>query len=588
MDAEGRPEDRRLEERLAALEAAVAGLDRRLAALEASAPPAASVPPPATTQPLPPVAAEPLPPPVAAEPLPPPIVAPALSAQPATGQFGSGISAAIVLGWAGAAALVLAAAYLVRLGIEYGWITPARQILATAGLGAVMVGGGLALRLDDRPYASLLGAGGVAVLYLAVFGAHLYHHLIGSPAAIAFAVAIAALSLGLHAVYRSGIYVAFALAGSYATPLLVEGSGTVAELALYLAVWDLAYCAYALWIGRRIVVIAALYASLLVFDIAWLQIGRPDWETAAVFQLFQFVLFVSVAVALSVRMGKAMGPAGAVLHVPALLLFYTLEYVILAEHAPALAPWAAVAFGLALYAAWLTGRSLLANPPRASLVTIHGFGALVLVHALYLDATPQPWRPLVALALGAGAIAAAHRPALRREGWPYLVAAGLVLVMGWLELFALWDQPDRPYVAEEALALAYPALFYVLYFIRSTESLVAPRALLLGIAHFLLLVGTSLLVDRWLGAPEGTVDRVWLSLAWAAMGIVALGIALARGDRLLARSSLGIFALFAAKVLLFDLEEASPLVRVGCLAVLGVSLYAGGWLYRRVLPPAAA
>ena len=41
-----------------------------------------------------------------------------------------------LLGWGGVAALVLAAAYLVKLGIDLGWLTPARQVLL-----AVLVGG---------------------------------------------------------------------------------------------------------------------------------------------------------------------------------------------------------------------------------------------------------------------------------------------------------------------------------------------------------------------------------------------------------------------------------------------------------------
>ena len=41
-------------------------------------------------------------------------------------------SATTLLGWGGAAALVLAASYLIRLAIENGWLTPMRQVaLAT-------------------------------------------------------------------------------------------------------------------------------------------------------------------------------------------------------------------------------------------------------------------------------------------------------------------------------------------------------------------------------------------------------------------------------------------------------------------------
>lgn len=573
-----------LEDRLTALESRLTAPESRTAAPEGRLPaptPERAAPDRSPLPPRPPVV-EPAPrsqrPPLAATPL------DALGHAPG----GAGISAALVLGWAGAAALVLAAAYLVRLGIEVGWITPARQVLAVAALGLVMTGAGLALRLGDRPYASLLGAGGIAVLYLAVFGAHLYHHLIGAPVATALAVAVALLSLGLHALYRSGIYVAFALAGSYATPLLVEGTGTVGDLALYLAVWDLLYCAYGIWTGRRIVVIAALYASLIVFDLAWTQVGREAWEAAALFQLFQFVLFVGVAVALSVRLRRPLSRATAVLHYPALLLFYVLEYAILDRHVPALAPWAGLAFVAALYAAWALARGLLAETPRASLVTIHGFGAFVVVHAMFVDVTPERWMPLVALAIAALLVVAPRvRPALAPGWWPYHVAAGILFALGWLILFVEWGSADGP-VAGTALALAYPAAMYALYFGIAPYTDGALRVLVLGVAHVLVLISCALLVEQWVGEPDSTVERLWLSLAWAAVGVATLLLAFRRGDHLLARSSLGIFLLFGFKVVAIDLEEAAPLVRIGCLAVLGVSLYAGGWLYRRILPPAAS
>lgn len=38
----------------------------------------------------------------------------------------------------------------------------------------------------------------------------------------------------------------------------------------------------------------------------------------------------------------------------------------------------------------------------------------------------------------------------------------------------------------------------------------------------------------------------------------------------------------AAKVLLFDLSDATPLVCIACLVILGVTLYAGGWMNRKV------
>ena len=47
-----------------------------------------------------------------------------------------------ILGWGGALALVLAAAYLIRLAIDTGWLTPVRQVglAAIAGLALIAAG----------------------------------------------------------------------------------------------------------------------------------------------------------------------------------------------------------------------------------------------------------------------------------------------------------------------------------------------------------------------------------------------------------------------------------------------------------------
>ena len=44
-----------------------------------------------------------------------------------------------------------------------------------------------------------------------------------------------------------------------------------------------------------------------------------------------------------------------------------------------------------------------------------------------------------------------------------------------------------------------------------------------------------------------------------------------------------IFAVSGAKVLLYDLSQSAPLIRIGCLLILGISLYLGGWLYHKVV-----
>ncbi len=545
-----------LQERLERIESRLRALEARLGAPVAGSTPAVAEAPPA--------------------PPPGPEAAGVALPQVPSVRFSPGV----VLGWMGAAALVLAAAYLIRLGIANGWLTPERQIAGAALAGLAMIGGGLALRPRDRRYSSLLVAAGVAVLYLAVFGAHLLHHLIGSGTATGLVVLVAALSLGLHALFREPLYVAFALAGSYACPLLLpRATGSVMDLALYLTVWNSVYSAYALWIGRRTVYFAALYASLLIFDALWRGALDARWASAAFFQLFQFGLFTFVTGFFSVRLRRPLKPAEAWAHFPALLLFYGVEYALLDQNWPVAAPWAAVAFAAVLYLTHAAAAARLSGgAPLASLAVVNAFGALVLLHAIYLNEVPEAWGPAAALAGGLVLLALPRAlPRLRQGFWPYTCAALVLFAWGYLSL--LWGWDSRSSALDTLLALLYPLSAYAAYVREPRYSPRLRRPLLLAVGHLQLLTACGLLIHRFL---LGGGTRLWLSFAWALVGTCSLVAAKLRRDKLLARSALGIFALFAGKVLLFDLSGAAPLVRVGCLVVLGVSLYAGGWIYRRL------
>ena len=69
-----------------------------------------------------------------------------------------------------------------------------------------------------------------------------------------------------------------------------------------------------------------------------------------------------------------------------------------------------------------------------------------------------------------------------------------------------------------------------------------------------------------MGAAVQILDeRLAVSIAWSGIALVSL-----------------VLAASSAKVLLFDLSSAAPLIRIGSLLVLGVTMYVGGWMYKKV------
>lgn len=482
-----------------------------------------------------------------------------------------------LLGWGGVAALVLAAAYLVKLGIDLGWLTPVRQVmLATLG-GLVLIGTGVALRRADRHYASLLPAGGIAVLFLAVYGAHLYYRLIPFPAALTAIVAVCVASLWLCHFFRSDMYAFFAVAGSYGAPLILDGLRTgVGELALYYSAWSLLFCAFAIWIGRRGIYLVAAYLALLGFDVVWYaqwrSLPRPPWVAALIFQSLQGAIFAGCTIYYSLQRRTPLDRAAGWAHLPPLLLFYVLQYALLNRFLPDWAPWIAL-FSAAVIAGlyWLASRELGKSLPGGQLV-VAVYAAVVLFHAGYLEALPGPWQPWAGLVAGAAMAAWLLTRRIDPVAHGALLAAlGLIFVINLIR--ATLDFDLKEVAGGDWLALVYAVQLYICYAL-SRRAVLPPlaRGALVYAGHLSAMAAAVHLFD----------SRLTVSSCWAILAISCLVLALRHGDRLLAQSSLLVFSFSGIKVLIYDLAGAAPLVRIGSLVVLGISLYLGGWLYRKI------
>jgi uncharacterized membrane protein len=484
-----------------------------------------------------------------------------------------------LLGWAGVTALVLAVAYLIKLGVDLGWLTPARQIMLAIVSGATLIGGGIALRAADRHYASLLPAGGVVILFLTTYGAHLYYRLIPYPAAIAGIGTICCLSLWLCHLFESELYAFFAVVGSYSAPLLLPGlRAEVSDLAIYYSAWSTLFCAYALWLGQRRIYLTAAYLALLGFDLIWYwqwnHLAGADWRGALLFQGMQLAIFAGATALFTLRHQQPLDRDEAIVHLPPLLLFYALEYGLLHRYLPAWAPWIAVASLLLIILISAAARAAFSTSLAGGRLILGVYAAVVLFHAGYLEVLPDELAPWVALGVGLAAAAwLATQTEIKAHHWPLLAVAALIFGLNALRAGLHFDLDQV--AAGDWLALAYALELYLAYGLLrySGQKLALPlRAALLFAGHLAAMAAPIHLFDQ----------RLAVSLTWAILAVAALLIALQIRDRLLGQSSLFIFAVSGAKVLLYDLSQSAPLIRIGCLLILGVSLYLGGWLYRKV------
>ena len=310
-----------LENRMAAIEARFARLETLLAKPTVQAPPAA--------RPQPPVAAS--------------ASRASVRTPPPAQQRTESQIIGNILGWGGAIALLLAASYLIRLAIDSGWLTPLRQVACAAIFGLMLIGSGFALRRNDREYAGLLPAAGIAVLFVTIYGGHLYHHLIGVQEAGAAIIIVCGASLWLCRAFESDLFALFAVAGSYFAPFLLRGAtGSLTDVAIYYSAWSVVFSVFSVLHGRRLIYLLALYLALIGFDMLWRVQGGDQWIAVMAFQTVQFAIFGIATALFSVRNNAPLDQQDALAHLPPLLLFYFLQYTLLNQHLPVIAPWIAV------------------------------------------------------------------------------------------------------------------------------------------------------------------------------------------------------------------------------------------------------
>ena len=559
------------------LEQRIEAMEGRLARIEALLMGRSEGPGPAAPPSMPPVAPRPRSTPVPGSVPPSPAAFLKSLARP-TGHTPPELSVTRLLGWTGATALVLASAYLIRLAVESGWLTPERQVVLAVLSGFLLIGAGLRLRGADREYAGLLPAGGLVVLFLSVYGAHLYYHFIGIGLAAAAVILVCLGALWLGRLFESELFSLFAVAGSYSAPFMLSAlAGSVLDLVVYFTAWSVLFCAYAVWTGVRRVYLLAAYMALLGFQVIYDFNDLETWVEAFAFQSVQFLAFLAGAVVFSVRRDAPMSRNEALVHLPLLLIFYALQYPLLDDHLPGWAPWIAMASAGLLLAAHRIARRRMARAPEAGGLLVGAYTALVLFHAGYMELVPHALAPWLALLVLPGlAYYLGQAGPNGTVAWPFRLLVGVIFAINYLRVVA--EGGDAGADDHPALALFYAAELYAAYhFAQRLPGLKALAGPALYAGHIALMGGAVTLLE----------GRLAVSLAWGGLALACLALAFRVRDSLLGKSSLLVFAASAAKVLLFDLAEATPEVRIASLAVLGVTLYLGGWMYRKIddIPP---
>ncbi|MGH9942604.1 MAG: DUF2339 domain-containing protein [Pyrinomonadaceae bacterium] len=201
--------------------------------------------------------------------------------------------------WIGIIALTLGVAFFLKYAFENQWIGPTGRVLLGGAAGCALLGLAERLRLRGyRPYAHVLSGGGILILYLSVYAAYNFYHLIGQPFAFLLMAAVTSTAVLLAARYDALPIAVLGLLGGFATPVLLS-RGVDNQIALfgYIALLDAGVLALAYFKEWRSLNYLSFAATVLMFA-GWMdQWYEPAKLGPTIFFLtLFFLMFAALAV----------------------------------------------------------------------------------------------------------------------------------------------------------------------------------------------------------------------------------------------------------------------------------------------------
>jgi uncharacterized membrane protein len=509
------------------------------------------------------------------------------------------------VGWVAVVLIFCAAGFFLKYAFENRWIGELGRVTLGVVAGLVFAWGGLERHRKGWRYLSqVLTACGVTILYLSVYAAFGYYHLVEQRTAFVFLVVLVAEAHLLAAVYNARPIAAMALAGGSLAPILLStGRDQYVVLFTYIGVLDLGMLGIVVarrwqWIGSL-----AYVGTQLLFWGWYGEHYHPEKRGAVLlFQAAVFVLFMLADLAPHLRKSAGGWEEWIRLAVNPFVFFATCYSLLNGDHHD----WMAVlALVLGIVYAALARAELALGPAdrRMLLVTVGtaltfvtlaipvqlesnwitiawGMEAVVLLWASFEAAAP-PLRLLSAVVFSL----ALFRFLFQDTPWGYRAPFTPVL--------------NRYFLSMLALAVCFGVAGYLGRHPGGSGNRLRLLAGLLGVGVLWLgssveaysyfeaqatALNSSTTTDVYAAAKElRWAGQLSLSVLWS----VFAGLMTAAGFRFALRAwrvaGLVLFGMTLVKVVFLDISELQQFYRILALLALGLVLLGVAWAYQRVV-----
>lgn len=576
-------------------------LEQRIAHLEDAVWRAAAPPPVAVPKPAPVEESTPTPPAIVAAPTPAPIAAPrfAALAPPPSSEHLELVIGRRWIGLVAIALIVVAVAFFLKYAFENRWIGELGRVTLGVVAGLTLVWAGYKRHgLRWRYLSEVLTGGGIVILYLSVYGAFAYYHLVDQRTAFIFLAILVAEAHLLAMRYRAPSIAVLALVGGFLVPLLLStGRDNYRVLFTYIGILDLGMLGVViarswLWIGSL-----AYVGTQFLFWGWYSEHYHPEKRFAAlVFQTAIFLIFAGADLAPNLRR-RAAGWEELIRLAINPFVFYAICYGLLNDDYH---DWmAALALLLALiYAALARAQLSLCPTDRPALLVTLGtaltFATLAIPIQLDSNWITIAWGVEGLLMLWA-AVETGAEPVRLFSAAVFALALGRFLFLDtpWGPRPVFTPVFNRYFLGMLALAACLAGATY-LY--RRSAALV--KIGLLAFAVFWL--GSSFEAYTYFSARAGAIrfttqdgieaarhlawaGQLALSLLWSAYAGVLTAAGFRFQMRALRIAGLVLFGITLLKAMIIDISELREFYRIVALLILGLILLGVAWKYQRSL-----
>ena len=480
----------------------------------------------------------------------------------------------------GIVALIFGVAFFISLAIDRGWLNETGRVLLGVAGGLVLIAAGEYFRNRFGVWAQTVTGGGIAILYLSVYGAFALYILISTELAFG-AFALITLAGALLSLRHEAVGVAvLATFGGFATPLLLQDELPDERwLLVYVLVLDVGVLALAAFRNWRWFTLLAWVGSLVLFGFWHLELD-PSVALAQVGITAIFLVFVGATVAFHVIRRQAVGVADLVLVTLNAAGYYGISYALMnGPYDDWMGGFTAL---VAVFYVALGAACRIRGPEQLNLTL---FSAGIAVVLAVLAVPIQFGGPWISLAWGLEGLVLIwlsfplRMRELRWAGYAMFVVNALWLLTR--DTPAALGDDLTPFFNEYMISYAGAIVLPVLagWYLHLRRSDLEP-----GEEKAIPLFGIRAAIFAAAVIPV-QVDGVWIPIAWAVEALLALALSIRLRMVELRWFSYGLLAAMLVRLLgidTFDVDPGTfrPVLNLRFLAfAVGIAaLYLAGWM----------